>query len=194
MTDAVPRSDRVGGFRRGPDELVHRGPGVTLVVAEVTAPSGATVRREIVRHPGAVAVVPIMTGPAGPEAVLLRQYRAAIDGLLLEIPAGTRDVDDEDPAATAARELREEAGLAHDHLVHLAGFHNAPGFCDEYLDVYLALDPTVVPDERQGEEELAMTIERVPLADVPAMIADGSLIDAKSIIGLLLALRHLGAP
>ena len=179
------------GFRRLEETVIHKGHVVTLSVAEVVTPSGAVLEREIVHHPGAVAVVAVMESDHGHEAVLVRQYRAAVDGLVLEIPAGKRDVADEDPMVAAARELQEEVGLEATDLVHLAGFHNSPGFCDEFLDVYLAMHPTVVADDRQGVEEEAMTIERVPLADVPAMIADGRLTDAKSIIGLLMAIRHL---
>jgi ADP-ribose pyrophosphatase len=92
----------------------------------------------------------------------------------------------------AARELQEEVGLsATAELEQLAGFHNSPGFCDEFLLVYLARNPVEVADDRQGDEEEAMTVERVPLADVPAMIADGRITDAKTIIGLLLTIRRL---
>jgi ADP-ribose pyrophosphatase len=179
------------GFRRLDETVIHEGHVVTLSVAKIVTPSGAVLEREIVHHPGAVAVVAVLESDHGHEAVLVRQYRAAVDGLVLEIPAGKRDIQDEDPMVAAARELQEEVGLESHELVHLAGFHNTPGFCDEFLDVYLALHPVVVPDARQGVEEEAMTIERVPLAEVPAMIADGRLSDAKSIIGLLMAIRHL---
>lgn len=191
MTAPDPGEPPRGGFRRISEEVVNRGPVVTLAVAKVETPSGRVLDREIVHHPGAVAVVPVLPGPSGPEAVMVRQYRAPLDDLVLEIPAGKRDVAGEDPMVTAARELREEVGLAAGELHHLAGFHNSPGFCDEFLDVYLSVGPTPVADERQGEEELAMTIERVPLSAVPAMISDGRLTDAKSIIGLLLAIAHL---
>jgi ADP-ribose pyrophosphatase len=179
------------GFRRLEERVIHEGHVVTLSVAQVATPSGAVLEREIVHHPGAVAVVAVLESDHGDEAVLVRQYRAAVDQLLLEIPAGKRDVEGEDPMVAAARELQEEVGLEATELVHLAGFHNSPGFCDEFLDVYLAMHPVVVADDRQGVEEEAMTIERVPLAEVPAMIADGRLTDAKSIIGLLMAIRHL---
>jgi ADP-ribose pyrophosphatase len=187
----VNEPDHPTGFRRLAETVIHKGHVVTLSVAQVATPSGSVLEREIVHHPGAVAVVAVLEGDRGPEAVLVRQYRAAVDQLLLEIPAGKRDVEGEDPMVAAARELQEEVGLQATELVHLAGFHNSPGFCDEFLDVYLAMHPVDVADDRQGVEEEAMTIERVPLAEVPAMIADGRLTDAKSIIGLLMAIRHL---
>jgi ADP-ribose pyrophosphatase len=192
---AVDRSGRPTAeappFRRLQETVIHEGHVVTLTVAQVQTPSGVVLEREIVHHPGAVAVVALLDSDRGLEAVLVRQYRAAVDQLLLEIPAGKRDVVGEDPMVAAARELQEEVGLAATELVHLSGFHNSPGFCDEFLDVYLAMHPVVVADDRQGVEEEAMTIERVPLSEVPAMIADGRLTDAKSIIGLLMAIRHL---
>jgi ADP-ribose pyrophosphatase len=187
----VSEPDHPTGFRRLEEKVIHKGHVVTLSVAQVATPSGAVLEREIVHHPGAVAVVAVVGSDRGHEAVLVRQYRAAVDQLLLEIPAGKRDVEGEDPMVAAARELQEEVGLEATELVHLAGFHNSPGFCDEFLDVYLAMHPVGVADDRQGVEEEAMTIERVPLAEVPAMIADGRLTDAKSIIGLLMAIRHL---
>lgn len=142
-------------------------------------------------HPGAVSVVPVLNTSDGPVAVLVRQFRAAIDADLLEIPAGKRDVEGEAPELTARRELAEEVGLQAGRLVPLAQYYNSPGFTDELSHSFLALDLTPVPDERQGLEEEHMTIERVPLADVAPMIADGRLVDAKSIIGLLLAIAHL---
>jgi len=93
--------------------------------------------RDVVHHPGAVSIVPVL----GEEVVLVRQYRAALDGLLLEIPAGKRDVPGEPPEVTAARELEEDIGYRSKDLVKLAEFYNSPGFSDEHSYVYLALDP-----------------------------------------------------
>ena len=111
---------------------------------------------------------------------------------MLELPAGKRDVPGEDPALTAARELREEVGLEAASLELLSSFFNTPGFCDEYTYLYLGTGCTEVPSDRQGVEEEHMTIERVPLESVPSLIADGTIDDGKSIIGLLLARQALG--
>lgn len=170
------------------EELIHRGPVFEVTVGRVRAPNGEVLTREFVRHPGAVMVVPVIDG----DAVLVRQYRAAIDLHLLEIPAGKRDIDAEPPAEAAARELREEVGLEAGRLEQLAAFYNTPGFSDEYSYCFLGTDCVEVESDRQGAEEEHMTIERVPLARVPALIADGRLVDAKSIIGLLLAREKLG--
>ena len=143
--------------------------------------------RDLVHHPGAVSVVPV----DGDEAVLVRQYRAAVDLEVLEIPAGKRDVAGEPPEVTAHRELAEEVGLAARSLVKLAEFYNSIGFSDELSHVFLATDLSEVADDRQGEEEQHLTVERIRLDEVPALIAARQLVDAKTVIGLLLAREHL---
>ena len=176
------------GFVRGPEELVHRGPVVSLAVGSFTAPDGTTFERQVVHHPGAVSVVPV----AGEAVLLVRQYRAALDAELLEIPAGKRDVPGEPPEVTAGRELVEEVGREAGRIELLAQFHNSPGFCDEHSFVFLGTELTEVPHDRQGIEEAHLEIVEMGLDEVPARIADGTLRDAKTLIGLLLALRHLG--
>jgi 8-oxo-dGTP pyrophosphatase MutT (NUDIX family) len=177
----------VAGFRRIGEREVWRGHVIRVVEGTFEAPGGERFDREVVRHPGAVSVVAVEDG----NAVLVRQYRAALDQVLLEIPAGKRDAEEEGPEATAHRELAEEVGLAAGHLELLAEFFNTPGFCDEHAFVYLATDLTEVPRQAHGVEEQHLTVERVPLADVPGRIAAGDLKDAKSIIGLLLARERL---
>jgi ADP-ribose pyrophosphatase len=150
--------------------------------------------RMVVRHPGAVVVVPV--DETGEQAILVRQFRAAVGGDLLEVPAGKRDVDGEPPEETARRELEEEIAHRPGRLVKIAEFFNTPGFCDEYTHMFAAFD--LEPTEggkAVGPEERAMTLERVPLRDVESLIAQRQLVDAKSIIGLLLTRRLLdGAP
>jgi 8-oxo-dGTP pyrophosphatase MutT (NUDIX family) len=154
------------------------------------APEGDVVNRVVVRHPGAVVVVPVVAD--GLAALLVRQYRIATDGELLEVPAGKRDVVGEDPATTAARELAEEIGFAPGRLVKLAEFYNTPGFCDEYTHLYAALDLVEVDGPAPTSlEEQHMVVEQIALADVELLIAQRRLVDAKSIIGLLLARQYL---
>jgi ADP-ribose pyrophosphatase len=175
----VTASKRVAtvGFL-GIDELVLEGP------------DGDVASRVVVRHPGAVVVVPIVDD--GLTALLVRQFRVATSMDLLEVPAGKRDVEGEEPATTAARELEEEIGFTPGRLVKLAEFFNTPGFCDEYTHLYAALD-LVDAGQRQSTslEEQHMVTERVALADVEMLIAERRLVDAKSIIGLLLAREYL---
>ena len=175
-------------FAKGPERELYRGPVISVAQGTFTAPDGTSFERDLVHHPGAVSVVPVTDDG---HAVLVRQYRAVVDEHLLEIPAGKRDVPGEPPEETARRELAEEVGLAAGRLEPLARFYNSVGFSDELSHVFLGLDLSDVPRDTQGVEEAHMTIERVALADVPAMIADGRLCDAKTIIGLTLAREFL---
>ena len=175
------------GFRKLDERIVWQGALVSAGTATFVDPDGNTFERDVVHHPGAVVVVPVVGG----EVILVRQYRAAIDGELLEVPAGKRDVADEPVEVTAHRELEEEVGMKAGSMVKLAEFYNSPGFCDEHSFLFLATDLTPCATSYQGHEEQHMTIERVPLDTVPGLIAAGELVDAKSIIALCLAREHL---
>jgi ADP-ribose pyrophosphatase len=153
-------------------------------------PDGETMRRTVVRHPGAVVVVPIEAD--GDTAVLVRQFRSAVGDHVLEVPAGKRDVEHESPAATAARELEEELGLVPGRLVKVAEFYNSPGFCDEHSYVFVALELRAAADRAPtSPEERDMTEETVTLDEVEHLIATGAIRDAKTIIGLFLARQYL---
>jgi len=175
-------------FRKLAEREVHRGSLITVAVGRFAAPDGEEFERDVVHHPGAVSVVPLLDERT---AVLVRQYRAAIDRDLLEIPAGKRDVEGEAPELTAHRELAEEIGMRAGRLERLAEFYNSPGFCDEHSFVFLARDLEPCGNSLQGVEEQHMTVEHVALADVPQLIASGELVDAKSIVGLTLAMQAL---
>ena len=177
-----------GGFRRLDEQRLVEGHTVSFFKGTFEAPDGSRFERELVRHPGAVSVVPV----DGDEVVLVRQYRAAVDRLLLEIPAGKRDVADEPAEETAHRELVEEVGLRAGRLEPLGEFFNSPGFCDEHSFVFLATDLSEATLDAQGVEEEHMTVERIALDDVPALIAAREITDAKTIIGLCLARERLG--
>lgn len=165
-----------------------RSGNLELVELEVEGPDGERHRRAMVRHPGAVVAVAVVDS----EAILVRQFRPAVGRAVLEVPAGKRDVAGEAPEATAARELEEEIGQSPGRLRKLAEFYNSPGFSDEYTYLYCATELTVVPGPRGvTPEEQAMTIERVPVAATEELIASGELVDAKSIVGLLLTSRLL---
>jgi 8-oxo-dGTP pyrophosphatase MutT (NUDIX family) len=163
---------------------------LVLDEAHVVSQDGEEFTRSVVRHPGAVVVVPVERD--GSHALLLRQFRAAIGDDLLEVVAGKRDVDGESPEATAHRELEEELCHRSQRLVKLGEFYNSPGFTDEYTHLYCALDLEPMDGPRGvTAEERVMTIERVAFDDVERMIAMRELVDAKSIIGLLLTRRYL---
>jgi ADP-ribose diphosphatase len=158
----------------------------------VAGPDGDEFDRHVVRHPGAVVVVPVIATPDGRrDALLVRQWRVATGADLLEVPAGKRDVEGEAPETTANRELEEEIGYAAGRLDLLCEFYNSPGFCDEYTYLYLATELEARERAAVSAEEAAMTIERVALDQVDTLIATRELVDAKSIIGLLLARRFL---
>ncbi|MFP5257346.1 MAG: NUDIX domain-containing protein [Acidimicrobiia bacterium] len=179
----------MAGFEALDEVEHHRGFRFSVLRARFRGPDGVEFERDIVRHPGAVAVVPVHDDGT---VTLVRQYRAALDAHLWELPAGIRDVEGEGDAATAARELREEVGLVADQVVHLVTFHNSPGFCDESVSVFLATGLTEVERAPQGVEEQAMAVQRLPLAEALAMVGDGRITDAKTIIGLQAIAARLG--
>lgn len=160
-----------------------------VVQGSFEAPDGTRFERDIVRNQQVVAMVPVLDD--GRHVLLVRQYRGPIDSPLLEIPAGLCDVDGEDPEATATRELTEEVGQVAGSLELVARFHPAAGFSDQFVRLYLATDLTEVADDRQGPEESHMTIEHLDLDTLDAVIADGTLADSKTLIGLLLARDRL---
>jgi 8-oxo-dGTP pyrophosphatase MutT (NUDIX family) len=170
----------------GSETLVDAG-FLQLARLQVESGDGEEFDRHVVRHPGAVVVVPVQDG----HAFLVRQWRVATDQALLEVPAGKRDVDGEAPETTANRELEEEIGYVAGRLDKLAEFYNSPGFCDEYTHLFLATELEERTRAAVSHEEAAMTIERVALDRVDDLIASRELVDAKSIIGLLLARQFL---
>jgi 8-oxo-dGTP pyrophosphatase MutT (NUDIX family) len=180
----------MSGFRVARSERVAEAGFLAIDELTVESPDGQVAKRVVVRHPGAVVVVPIVAGGTG--ALLVHQYRAATETEMLEVPAGKRDVEGEVPEATAARELEEEIGFAPGRLVKLAEFFNTPGFCDEYTHLYAALDLVDAGGPRStSPEEQHMVVEEIALADIERLVAARRLVDAKSIIGLLLARAYL---
>jgi len=171
-------------FRRADEEVRYRGPFLTVVGGTFETPDGERFEREYLRHPGAVAVVVF----DGDDVLLVRQFRAAVNGELLEIPAGLLDVDGESPEATARRELEEELGRrATGELEPLIEYVPAAGMADHRVQIYVCRDTEPCDARPHGPEESHMTVERVPLADVPKLIASGAIVDGKTIVGLLLA-------
>lgn len=175
-------------FRKIDERPIYQGFVIGVTNATFEGPGGVVMNRDVVHHPGAVTVVPVL--PDG-TVVLVRQFRSSVEGMLLELPAGKRDVADEPPAVTAARELREEVGLEAAELIPLVQLLHSPGFCDEVNHIFLATGLTEVERAVDGPEEEHMTILHMPLDDVYDRIADGSLTDAKTIVGLTLAHRRL---
>ena len=155
----------------------------------VSTPSGAQVDRFVVVHPGAAAVVPRI----GDDLVLIAQYRAAVDAVVLEIPAGKLDPSDKDPMSAARRELLEETGLHAGRLDHLTDLVTAVGFSNEVISLFVAHDLEPGDAEPEGEEELASEIVTMTWSEALAAIDTGTITDAKTVAGILLANRR-GTP
>lgn len=177
----------MSAFRALDEVPVYDGWIIRVVKATFSAPDGSTFERDVVHHPGAVAVVPLIDD----HVVVVRQYRPALDDYLIEIPAGLRDVAGEPLADTARRELAEEVGLRAGNLELITSVHNSVGFCDEQIHIFLGTDLASV--ERvmtDSPEEHDMEILRLPLEEMEHMIARGEITDAKTVIGVLAALRR----
>ena len=170
-------------------ETVHEGRVLSLELDTVAMPGGGDSVREIVRHPGAVAVVAVDDED---RVVLVRQYRHPFGTHLWELPAGLRDADGEPPLETAKRELAEEALLSAGRWSLLANSYSTPGFCDEQVLIYLAegLSESERPDGFVVEhEELYMTVDRVPLDQAVQRVFDGGIRNGSAVIGVLAAAR-----
>jgi ADP-ribose pyrophosphatase len=178
----------MAGFRRRSGSIVHSGPGVTVGRYEYETPAGGSMIREIVHaHEGSVVVLPF----TGTHVVLLRQFRAAVDAVIFESPAGKRDVPGEDPADTARRECIEEAGFEPGRLTLLHRFYNTPGYSDEESWLYLAEELTAVPADPQGPEEVAAEVVELTVPEALRLVDGGQIKDAKTIIGLYALSRRL---
>jgi len=166
-------------------QLVYEGRAVKLRIDTVETPTGRETTREIVEHSDCIAVVAI---DAENNVLLVKQFRKPVEKELLEIPAGGID-QGEDPEAAVRRELREEIGYMPQRVKRLGGFYSAPGYCTEYLHLYLATD--LVPSRLFAEDTEEISLVRVPVAEIPDLIASGRFCDAKSIAGLLTYLEYL---
>jgi len=158
---------------------VFKGKIIQLSQEETTLPNGLQVCFEIVRHPGAAAIVPLKENG---NVILIRQYRYAVDDYLLEIPAGTLH-SGEDPTVCAARELEEEVGYQATRWEKLLPIFTAPGFCDEKIHLYLAQGLRETK-QRLDRDEIIERVE-MPLSEAVTKILDGTICDAKSISGLM---------
>ena len=177
-------------FRRVSEEELLRAWLFRVDRLDLLDPDDHPFERVVVRHPGAVTIVPLHEDGT---VTLVRQYRAAVDAMVLEIPAGTRDRGDESPEATARRELAEEAGLEAAHWEMLIGTWNSPGVSDQHTTIFLATGLTSCQAHPDGVEEGYMTVEAIALADLDALVADGTLKDETTVLGLYLARARMAA-
>lgn len=163
---------------------VHTGRVIKLDVDQVRFPDGSEGQLEMIRHPGAAAVVPMLDRPTDPDprVVLIRQFRHAADDFIWEIPAGTLGPG-ESPEDCAYRELIEEAGCQAARLSYLTNIFTAPGFTDERIHLYLAEDLTRVETHRDRDEFI--TVFEFPWSEVGRMIRRREIRDAKSLSALM---------
>ena len=170
---------------------IHKGRIVDLSMDTVRFPNGKTGELEMVRHSGASAVLPVLSelDADDPQILLIKQYRYAAGGYLLEVPAGRPDKEGEDWEVCARRELEEETGLVAEKMIPLTAIFTTPGFTDEKIRIYLALGL------REGktnldEDEFLDTVT-LPMSEALRMVRDGEITDAKTICTLLYAAGFL---
>lgn len=163
---------------------VYKGRVVDLDVDTVQFPDGSTGQLEMIRHPGAAAVLPFASDPSGtdPTILLIKQYRYAANGPLIEIPAGRLD-QGEDPKACAERELLEEVGVKAGRVERLTTIWTTPGFTDERIHLFWAADLTADKHAREPDEFIEVTPK--PLSEALTLIRDGSIKDAKTVLCIL---------
>ncbi len=186
-TDSAGRFARIDKPGLLSSRLVHDGRIVHLSVDTVRFPDGTTGQLEMVRHSGAAAVLPVLDDPAvdDPRILLIRQYRYAAGGDLLEVPAGRPEHPGEDWQTCARRELEEETGLIPGRLIPLTTIFTTPGFTDERIHLFLALDCRTGRSARDPDEFIEPAT--LPLSQAVAGIREGSIRDAKSICTILYA-------
>ncbi|MHB1346225.1 MAG: NUDIX domain-containing protein [Candidatus Humimicrobiaceae bacterium] len=164
---------------------IFEGKIIKLFFDKVMLPNKKVATREKVWHPGAVAVVPLTSGN---EIILIRQYRYPVEEVLIEIPAGKLDKN-EDPLDCAKRELQEEVGAVGGSFTHLTSFHTTPGFSNEFLHLYLATG--FEKKENNPDEDEFLQILSIPIKECVDWVFEGKIKDAKSIIGILMANEYM---
>ena len=190
MSDAPPARSGPGASATAPDRItsrrVYTGRVLNLDIDTVRFPDGSNGELEMIRHPGAAAVVPVLTadGSDDPQILLIRQYRYAAGGTIWEIPAGRLEPG-ETPEACARRELLEEAGATAGRWERLTTIFTTPGFTDERIHLYAARDLRVNPQETRREPDEFMEVRPVSVRAAIEMIRNGEVVDGKTIVAVL---------
>lgn len=165
--------------------LIHRGAKFDFVEIEIPSRSGTTLKRQFVRHPGAVVILPLLEQEGRPDqVVMIRNLRHALGMAILELPAGTLE-SGETPQECAGRELEEETGYRAATLIPLGRFHTSPGLSNEIMHAFGARGLEFVGERREPDE--TMTVDCVEAKAIGGMIMSGELSDAKSIVAVHLA-------
>ena len=165
-------------FRTIKTDRIYQGRIIKLRVDTLELSAGRSVKREVVEPPGAVVIAAL--DPQG-RVVMVRQHRHAAGESLLELPAGTLEPNEE-PLHTAIREMQEETGFYPGTITAAGGFFTAPGFCNEYIHLFIARD--LRPQRLGGDDDEDIEGVPVALADIPGLVLSGQIKDAKSVSGL----------
>ena len=165
---------------------IYTGKVLNLDIDRVRFPDGSTGELEIIRHPGASAVIPFLSDPSAddPQILLIKQYRYAAEGFLYEVPAGRLDPN-ESPEHCARRELLEETGCSEESIEPLYTFYTTPGFIDERIHGFMATGLTRGESKREADE--FMTLETMTLSHALELIQKGEIRDAKTALLILFA-------
>ncbi|TDM13310.1 NUDIX hydrolase [Macrococcus lamae] len=159
-------------------EEIYNGKIIKVEKHQVELPNGHETTREVVKHPGAVAVLAIHNG----KVLLIRQFRKAMEELLIEVPAGKVELG-EDREKTALRELEEETGFTTDSIDHIYDFYVSPGFCDELISLYYA-ENLIESSELTADEDEFIEKMWVPVEEINALLLSGKVRDSKTILAL----------
>ncbi|MCD5323076.1 MULTISPECIES: NUDIX domain-containing protein [Pontibacillus] len=162
-------------------DSIYKGKVISLQVDDVSLPDGNTSKRELIKHPGAVAIIPVTQEG---KLVMVEQYRKALERSLVEIPAGKLEPG-EGPEETAKRELEEETGYTTDKLEFVTSFSTSPGFADEIVHVYLATDLKKAESKLDGDDDEFVELLEVSLEEAEQMERDQRIWDAKTAYALL---------
>ncbi len=165
--------------------IVYTGPVIQVAMERTELPDGRSLELEMIRHPGASAIVPFVNDD---EILIIRQFRHAAGGMIYEVPAGKLDGDT--PEDCAARELEEEAGRSAGRFVSLGSILTTPGFTDERIHLFAAFDLREVPQRHEDDEYIELI--QLPLREALEWVWSGKIDDAKSALALLRAAHHLG--
>lgn len=160
------------------DDQLYKGRIIDLHLQTVELPNGKTAKRELVRHPGAVAILPLTHDG---KLIVVEQFRKALDRSIIETPAGKLEKN-EDPFLCAMRELREETGYTPARMEHLVSFYTSPGFADEIIHLYIAYD--CIPGETQLDEDEFVELLTITLTEARQLIKEQRIIDAKTILSI----------
>jgi ADP-ribose pyrophosphatase len=162
--------------------IVFKGRVFSVEVAQVTLPSEREVTIEVVRHPKSVVLIPV---PSPGAVILVRQYRAAVNQWLWELPAGSVD-EGEEPEAAARRECHEEIGLVPQALIRLGTFHPTPGYCDEEMVFFKASSLETPKEQAKQDEDEDIEVKTFTIGEARDMIRRGEISDMKTLVGLRL--------